>query len=100
MPAPGTAPNTGLLAWRTNAGLSQAQMACHLNATPAAQHHHLACDQKLIWTWEHGRVTWPSPRYRQALHELTGHTAQALGFTPPPPPPPTPPTPPRPRGAT
>jgi transcriptional regulator with XRE-family HTH domain len=79
------ASNAGLLAWRTAAGLSQSQMAQQLSATPTAQLHQLNCDQKLIWAWEHGRVTWPTPRYRQALHELTGHTAEALGFIPPPP---------------
>jgi hypothetical protein len=43
----------------------------------------LVCTAKLIAKWENGETRWPSPRYRDALLQLTGRQPDALGFTAP-----------------
>jgi transcriptional regulator with XRE-family HTH domain len=92
-PATSPTPNLVLRAWRENHGLTRAQMADALNNTPTAVHHYitLRCHPTLIAKWETGQIRWPSPRYRRALHDLTGHPASALGFTDPTTSPPSPP---------
>jgi transcriptional regulator with XRE-family HTH domain len=80
------APNQKLRTWREDHGLSRAQMAKALTATPTAWHDHiLCCSPGLIARWESGRIRWPSRKYQAALHDLTGQPPASLGFTPPPP---------------
>jgi transcriptional regulator with XRE-family HTH domain len=76
-------PNAVLRAWREAQGLTRPQMADAVNGTPAAQAGHLICTAKLIARWENGETGWPSARYRDALHQLTGRQPDALGFTAP-----------------
>jgi transcriptional regulator with XRE-family HTH domain len=76
-------PNVQLRAWRDSANLTRAEMADRLNATQAATHDGLVCDEKRIAKWEGGEVLWPRPEYRRALQELTGQDAETLGFIPP-----------------
>jgi hypothetical protein len=77
-------PNAALREWRESAGLTRVALADALNDTPTGEREAFLCDGKIIHAWETGRTRWPSPRYRQALRELTGRDPQALGFTPPP----------------
>jgi len=72
-----------LRAWRIAQGLTRQQMAEAVNATAAAQKRQLVCTAKLIARWEGGGIGWPSVGYRDALHQLTGRTPDALGFTAP-----------------
>lgn len=76
-------PNLALRGWRETHGLTRPQMADAVNGTPAAHDGHLVCTAKLIAQWESGEIGWPSRRYRDALHQLTGHQPAALGFTAP-----------------
>jgi transcriptional regulator with XRE-family HTH domain len=76
-------PNLVLRAWRINQGLTRQQMAEAVNATAAARDRQLVCTAKLIAQWESGETRWPSPRYRDALLQLTGRQPDALGFTAP-----------------
>jgi transcriptional regulator with XRE-family HTH domain len=80
---PNKIPNVQLRAWRDSANLTRAEMADKLNRTPTAERDSLTCDEKRIAKWESGDVLWPRPEYRRALHELTGHDAETLGFIPP-----------------
>jgi hypothetical protein len=82
-PKPPKAPNLVLRAWRIAQGLTCQQMADTVNGTAAAQQGLLVCSAKLIATWESGETRWPSPRYRDALRQLTGCQPDALGFTAP-----------------
>jgi hypothetical protein len=79
-------PNVQLIAWReahTDPVWSRAYMAEALNKTPTGVKRGLACDEERIRRWERGEVLWPHPPYRDALKELTGKSAEALGFVPP-----------------
>lgn len=38
---------------------------------------------RTIATWGDGTTAWPQARYRRILQQVTGRTAQELGFTPP-----------------
>lgn len=81
-----TTPNVQLIAWREargGSGWSRAEMAAALNRTPTGITHGLACDEERIRRWERGEVLWPHPPYRGALKDLTGKSAQMLGFIPP-----------------
>ena len=63
--------------------MTRAQMAEALTLTPSALQENLLPDAKLITSWEAGETRWPSPKYRRALHDLTGRDAAALGFQSP-----------------
>lgn len=78
-----TTPNVQLIAWREaqgTSGWSRTEMAAALNATPTGIKHGLACDEERIRRWERGEVLWPHPPYRGALKDLTGKSAELLGF--------------------
>ncbi|MCO6008756.1 hypothetical protein NE236_27655 [Actinoallomurus purpureus] len=81
-----TTPNVQLTAWREaqgGTGWSRSQMANAVNRTPAGIAEGLVCDEERIRRWERGEVLWPHPPYRRALEELTGRSAEELGFLPP-----------------
>jgi transcriptional regulator with XRE-family HTH domain len=82
-PKPPKMPNLVLRAWRIAQGLTCQQMADAVTSTQAAQQGRLTCSAKLIAQWESGETRWPSPRYRDALRQLTGRQPSALGFTAP-----------------
>jgi tetratricopeptide (TPR) repeat protein len=79
---PETIPNVQLIAWREATSLTRTELAEALCRTPAAISAGLICDEERIRRWERGEVLWPHPPYRRALHELTGRTAEELGFVP------------------
>jgi tetratricopeptide (TPR) repeat protein len=86
MPETTTTPNVSLIAWREEqgrAGWTRAEMADALNRTEAAVNEGLTCDEERVRRWERGEVLWPHPPYRKALQELTGRSAEQLGFLPP-----------------
>jgi transcriptional regulator with XRE-family HTH domain len=84
----GRAPNTVLRTWRETHGLSRAQMAEALNNSPTAPRDYiLYTSPALIASWEQGRIGWPRPGHRAALHALTGQDPTTLGFIKPPGPP-------------
>lgn len=72
-----------LRAWRITQGWTRQQMAEAINGTAAAREGQLVCSAKLVAKWESGETGWPSPRYREALRQLTGRQPSALGFTAP-----------------
>jgi tetratricopeptide (TPR) repeat protein len=76
-------PNIRLRAWRDTGHLTRAEMADALNRTDTGREARLNCDEKRLARWETGEVLWPHAIYRRALHELTGHDAEDLGFAPP-----------------
>lgn len=80
---PGTTPNVQLTAWREANFSTRAEMADALCRTPTALDQGLVCDDERLRRWERGEVLWPHPPYRKALQELTGRTAEQLGFIPP-----------------
>ncbi|RSN59573.1 hypothetical protein [Actinomadura sp. WAC 06369] len=80
---PDATPNTQLTAWREANYPTRAEMTEALNRTPTALEHGLLCDEERLRRWERGEVRWPHPPYRKALQELTGRTAEQLGFIPP-----------------
>lgn len=80
---PETIPNVQLTAWRETQEWTRAEMAEALNRTQVAQQKGLVCDEERIRRWERGEVQWPHPPYRLALQQLTGRTAEELGFIPP-----------------
>ncbi|TDC38068.1 hypothetical protein E1281_39270 [Actinomadura sp. KC345] len=80
---PDTIPNTQLTAWREAKYATRAEMAEAINRTPTAIANGLLCDEERLRRWERGEVRWPHPPYRKALQELTGRTAERLGFIPP-----------------
>ncbi|GAA0568783.1 hypothetical protein [Actinomadura livida] len=80
---PDTTPNAWLTAWRESNFSTRSEMAEALNRTPTALEHGLLCDEERLRRWERGEVRWPHPPYRRALQELTGRTAEQLGFIPP-----------------
>jgi tetratricopeptide (TPR) repeat protein len=79
---PDTIPNVQLTAWREAHFPTRADMADALCRTPTALRERLICDEERIRRWERGEVLWPHPPYRKALQELTGRTAENLGFVP------------------
>jgi tetratricopeptide (TPR) repeat protein len=80
---PDAIPNMQLTAWRETNYSTRAEMAEALNRTSTALEHGLLCDEERLRRWERGEVLWPHPPYRKALQELTGRTAEQLGFIPP-----------------
>lgn len=80
---PDTSPNVQLTAWREANYSTRADMAEAVNRTPTAIADGLICDEERLRRWERGEVLWPHPPYRKALQELTGRTAEQLGFIPP-----------------
>ena len=78
-----TPPNLQLATWREANYSTRAEMADALNRTAMALEHGLLCDEERLRRWERGGVLWPHPPYRKALQELTGRTAEQLGFVPP-----------------
>jgi len=75
-------PNIQLRAWRDAHNFTRAEMAGELNKTPTAERERLYADEERIRRWEAGEVLWPNSGYRHALHELTGKSAELLGFVP------------------
>ncbi|WP_301174757.1 hypothetical protein [Actinomadura geliboluensis] len=80
---PDAIPNVQLTAWREARYSTRADMAEALNRTSTAIAKGLVCDEERLRRWERGEVLWPHPPYRKALQELTGRTAEELGFVPP-----------------
>jgi hypothetical protein len=79
---PDTIPNIQLIAWREANFPTRTEMAEALCRTSTAVRVGLVCDEERIRRWERGEVLWPHPPYRKALQELTGRTAEELGFIP------------------
>lgn len=80
---PETTPNTQLTAWREMNYATRAEMVEALCRTTTAVEMGLICDEERLRRWERGEVLWPHPPYRKALQELTGRSAEQLGFIPP-----------------
>jgi hypothetical protein len=70
-------------ATREHLPFGQLDQCVALNRTEAAANDGLTCDEERIRRWERGEVLWPHPPYRKALQELTGRSAEQLGFLPP-----------------
>jgi hypothetical protein len=62
--------------------MSRAELADAVSQTPSARRADLACDDKRVAEWENGQSRWPRPKYRLALHELTGRDPRDPGIHP------------------
>jgi tetratricopeptide (TPR) repeat protein len=78
-----TTRNTVLEAWMTEHGYSSNSLAEAVNrAIERLTGRPGGLDGSSIRAWKAGRVTWPKSAARQALEDVTGLPAVALGFVP------------------
>ncbi|MFD9792480.1 XRE family transcriptional regulator [Streptomyces sp. NPDC059070] len=75
--------NTVLEAWMAEHGHSSNSFARELNsAVERLTGREGRYDGRAVRDWKSGRVRWPNARTREALKDVTGRPATALGFAP------------------